>query len=1739
MAEDNRSINPMATDMIDAYNIENSQHHEQENSLACNYEGSTDEAVIVEENSEKPPPTPPRRFYQQKKYWIICTMVSVIIIVTVALLVMFVFFPMVAQYIMNGTGLKVDEADISFSTPKDNLVGRQEHDKNNTFYMKMSTQLEHTGPFPADIAFHNPMNVYYNDTFIGTIILPETHVSGGSGYLEVITPFTIHDTTYFAEFAKDMLARQIFIWRIRGKVDVTAFGITATVDLNKEIYLQGMNGFPDVKITSFQLPGNAPEGGILVELGTVLNSPSAIGVQLGTIALDIGYEGVRLGQVKSEDVTLKKGDNELMLKGVLVPQSNEQDLEKIGVLFSNYVGGKTSKTSASGISCAPDGTNSISWLSEGFKSVHLGVSLGLDKPLDIIKGVRLGYLDLNFNDIRPYAPVASAPVVVADFAIPFGFSLSITEVSQELQLGTNDNGNFASISVPYVPAQSDQAAGKLQFAMSNVAIQALADKEPLFNDFTYALTASDLYSFQVGGNASTKTTTPIGNITLSGITFEVPTSLHGLQLLNSAPTVVNSVDVIGGTNENLLLAINVTMENPSDFSIATGDVNFAFLASDEQLGNVQLAGLKLQRGSNSITASSTFNPKVSSVGQNLLSTFVMGQDNDIMISGFDRSTSIASLVNALGSITITTTLPGLKEKLIRGAKLTVNEDSPQTGIVSVRVSIADPFSAALSITNVISSATYHGMPVGNINQDISGFNVGGHSTAISPVLSMQMNIQPAAIALLLRTLAIDAHMDTRALDTLLSMGGFGGERSTDPNLFTGFNITNYVMQAMQTLAVDLQLSAGLRIGDYVDDLEFSQKGVIVQTDSTVTRLIPVVGQPIVQQIVDGAELGFETIILSSPYDASFKVQMKGSITNAGPMTAQINFPELLNVYWEGRELGKVAMPTITTQANVGAQFDVLGDFTISDAGAMGDFAGYMINNEKFVWNIRTGGVTVTAIGYTFTGISMDKFVTLDGCNAFRDAVLINSFDLPSNHPDGGITLNADTSINNPSQIGFSLSGASFTAYYRDVELGPLASVGAANFAPKALSNIKMAGRLVPQETQGGLAAVTEVFKNYLAAKDSLLTVKGVSGSGPGGQVGWLTSGFKTISIDNVLLPGPKTPPELITSVTLKDLQMDFTKNAYAPPTGSKQIVAQLHNPFGFPLGVNKLNMDVVAGYQGHSFANLKIPDSSSTTSGTGLVTTQFDNVPFAVYNEAHGLFEEFAKLLILQQNVMLDLAGSTNVVANTAVGDIKLDDITFDVGTGLAGLNDLDGKVNILDLAITGGTKDYIIASVTVAVNNPSQISIMIGEMIFDVLMNEFNAKFADALLKNVAIVPGVNRLNVEVHVYSNDQRVLGQLISNYMTAAVVPLTIKGTEKSSQVPSLNPGLSVINLQTTLNGINDKLIVDVVVYAGIGIAEILADAVVTLHNPLRTSFTVLAINAAIKSSDKFNREFEVGTVDYALPNPMTVSAGQQAATDRLPANIILNENNIAQVVGLLFDPNPKIDITLNATILVGDGFSATLYYYQNQVPTSFKVDLGLILSRGIGADILKQSKIVSALPTNILHDLGLLPTMSTGLSSSVSNLPTHLTSTASDIVGGASNAVAGASDIISSGASDIVSDTSNIVSDTSNIVSDTSNIVSDTSSIVSGASDVVSDASDVTSDVVSGTSNIVTDALAPVLGSKDTPSPSPAPMPAPEIIDNLSGPSPAVKEAEPPHTEPLSPDKPSNSDGGILGWLLPF
>lgn len=99
---------------------------------------------------------------------------------------------------------------------------------------------------------------------------------------------------------------------------------------------------------------------------------------------------------------------------------------------------------------------------------------------------------------------------------------------------------------------------------------------------------------------------------------------------------------------------------------------------------------------------------------------------------------------------------------------------PTTGtannISHVTVSIANPFTAALDVTQVSSSVSAFGIPLGTINQTVN-FTSAPKSTTTSPQLDLDMNFEPAALFTVTRALAVEAGLDVAPLDQIVSLAG--------------------------------------------------------------------------------------------------------------------------------------------------------------------------------------------------------------------------------------------------------------------------------------------------------------------------------------------------------------------------------------------------------------------------------------------------------------------------------------------------------------------------------------------------------------------------------------------------------------------------------------------------------------------------------------------------------------------------------------------------------------------------------------------------------------------------------------------------------------------------------------------------------------------------------------------------------------------------------------------------------
>ncbi|CAO3567359.1 unnamed protein product [Mortierella alpina] len=360
-------------------------------------------------------------------------------------LVILVILPKIVQSIVNGSTMTLAQMNMTHATETSTQVS-------------LAGAVRNAGIFSATIDFPEPIAVAWEGRSLGTVNMSSIKATGGEGTI----------------FEKTHMSVDSFVWTMTSVVNVRAIGRTIRdIKTVKQIRMLGMNGFTNISIDSFDLPGDAPNNsGAYVRLVTSMNNPSPIGLDLGTIAFDLFFNDTYLGQVESKNAVLV-GDSAstLTLEGTLIRHTNQTDLDKVSVLMSNYLAGNSSMTIGNGVFVKPDGVNQVSWLTNGLLAMTLKVPLKPPSPLNIITDINIKDMGMVFDPAKPYQPLTSSNLLTAAFKLPFNITTSMKNHSRSA--GAISDTPFGVLKLTGIPFESNVTLKGIEFnsikaAVSNV-----------------------------------------------------------------------------------------------------------------------------------------------------------------------------------------------------------------------------------------------------------------------------------------------------------------------------------------------------------------------------------------------------------------------------------------------------------------------------------------------------------------------------------------------------------------------------------------------------------------------------------------------------------------------------------------------------------------------------------------------------------------------------------------------------------------------------------------------------------------------------------------------------------------------------------------------------------------------------------------------------------------------------------------------------------------------------------------------------------------------------------------------------------------------------------------------------------------------------------------------------------------------------------------------------------------------
>ncbi|KAI8054111.1 hypothetical protein BDF22DRAFT_743082 [Syncephalis plumigaleata] len=696
---------------------------------------------------EEKPRTGMQRFFKTRRRMClcICCLLTLIIIAVLIPVVIFVIVPAIAQSNVNGSKMVITST---------NITSPQE----DSFVMKMAGMVTDTGPLDAQIEMKDKVTMYYNGEELGRMAMDPINAKAGVGAtLDSAPTFEVTNKDAFGRFSKVMMGEKSFTWVMKGMARVRAMGLLTidNIKLEKELTFAGMQNFLNVKIKSFDLPSNHPLGGITMNVESSMENPSIFGMELGQLTFDIFYKDVRIVTANATEVNLVPGVNDLAMKGRMIPQARSEDLAVVGTMFSDYMNGRSSDMKVVGVAVRPTADSKpITWLQAGFNGLTLNVKLDSKEDGRLIQSLDLGPLEMKFSPANAWAPVTSAPNVVAGFKMPFGFPLEMKQVEQDIT--AYDNGvAMATMKVPMSKASGTSASGQIVTAISNIPMEVISSQHARFSQFVHDLTLGTGKSMTMRGTVSSIAGTAIGDVRIDGIKLDQSVSMQGLQGLATTPLVASDVHVRGGNAEAMEIALTCTMTNPSNIAMDIGDVTFQVFSQGQDVGRAVIRNMQLKPGSNSVPSVFYFSPKTASAkaaGRVMLENFMSGVDHQIGISGFEGSTPVASLVQGLSKLRFTTSVPAIHDLMLRGSQYSLNLLTvPFTRKSKVRVQIYNPLDAPVTITKMKGTMVSKGATIGTIDQTFPNGQLvlPPKSSVWTPVFDMRVALSLDAIKIVL------------------------------------------------------------------------------------------------------------------------------------------------------------------------------------------------------------------------------------------------------------------------------------------------------------------------------------------------------------------------------------------------------------------------------------------------------------------------------------------------------------------------------------------------------------------------------------------------------------------------------------------------------------------------------------------------------------------------------------------------------------------------------------------------------------------------------------------------------------------------------------------------------------------------------------------------------------------------------------------------------------------------------
>ncbi|KAI8052421.1 hypothetical protein BDF22DRAFT_519660 [Syncephalis plumigaleata] len=634
---------------------------------------------------------------------------------------------------------------------------------------------------------------------------------------------------------------------------------------------------------------------------------------------------------------------------------------------------------------------------------------------------------------------------------------------------------------------------------------------------------------------------------------------------------------------------------------------------------------------------------------------------------------------------------------------------------------------------------------------------------------------------------------------------------------------------------------------------------------------------------------------------------------------------------DNQVIGNMSVPAIELDGSGTAKVKLNSTLHVIDHKRMGELSQAILEYKQVPLHLR-GTIDLLTHGIRVSNLLFKKTILIEGLNGLKK-MNIEHLDLPRNDPRGGIEMTVLMNIGNPARTTLHMPALTLATFYRSMQLAELTTQSWSLYPGD--NRVTFTGRMLPQ-SGGNITEMSRFMSSYMSGNKTTVDVRGL-GSATDGKVIWLDEALRRLTLRATVpgLPGSKSN-DMIKEISRMDLDLDFTQLPYAyHPRMHGQVIVPLNKlPFGFPLQINQLGLDVDFKRQHQLFAHLHVPptrvDSRKVNETTTLLAFNISNNQLDALPNKTKQFEMFMTAMLLQPAVNMTLVGSSTVGMSTAVGALTISALPIKLTNRLVGMNGFrNSPLSILQLSIEEGTKDMLTLGMTVVMINPTSIRCRFPWMRL-AFGPQANTTIGEVVTSMVDLTPGNTTLAAQGRIAlpqtELERQVLARFFTDYLTQEQVTIHVQGHQNATSVPSLAPALQQLQLTGQLSGLRDEPLLRR------SVIHILFKPSVTLtmYNPIpgvnitlwEVEATVIKDNLTIGGNQwKFSDNATTG-----LPPPIELPPRQEVTADRLPVKASSDGYKLIRdaVGGQLL-----VDVNITTSVTLGQ-FPLTMSWIQSNV-----------------------------------------------------------------------------------------------------------------------------------------------------------------------------------------------------------------